>query len=505
VSPQNSELTTGNSQLTTESSEPSLTSRVVKGAGWVFAGKMVGRGLQLVKLVVLARLLAPEDFGLFGIVMLAIATLQTFTQTGFGAALIQRKGDIADYLDTAWTVQVIRALVLAGVLFAVAPVVGWFFDEARAVDLLRVMCISVAIGGFANIGTIYFSKELQFHKQVLYNVGTAVVSLIVGVVLAYQLRSVWALVWAGLAGSAAGCALSYLIHPYRPHARFDRAHAQELFGFGKWMLGSSIVIFLALHGDDAFLGKVLGASALGLYQLAYRLSSAPATEITYLTSGVMMPAYAKVQEDRDRIGRAFLQVFEVVVSLTLPLTVFIIVAAPEIVLGLLGPKWAPAILPLQLLAVAGFIRAVAATGGPLFVGTGRPHMDFWMNLGRVSVIAITIYPLTMAWGVAGTSLSVVLGLAATLPVWATVRAIGYVTWAQIGRRAAHGAFLAVGVACAVLTVRLAYPVHAPAMLLVLELGAALLLSLVTIWLTGRCLGTGLSIQGLKAWRAIRAS
>ena len=415
-------------------SDLSLTARVVRGGVWVFAGKVVGRGLQFVQLVVLARLLTPADFGLFGIVMLAIAVLETFSETGFNAALIQRKDNAEAYLDTAWTVQVIRRLVLAMVLFAGAPVVGWFFQEPRAVPLMRLMSLSVALSGFVNIGIIYFQKELQFHKQVVYDVLTAVVSLIVGVVLAYKLRSVWALIWAGLAGTAAQCALSYCLHSYRPHPRLDRAQAAELFRFGRWMLGSSIVVFVALHGDSAFLGKMLGATALGVYQMAYRIGNLAATEIAYLTNTVMMPAYAKVQDDRARLGRAFLQVFEVVMSLALPLTVFIVLAAPEIVLGVLGSRWQAAIVPIEILAVAGLLRAIAATGGPVFVGTGRPRMSFSLQVVRVSVFAISIYPLTKLFGVAGTCCSIVCGIAATLPVWTRVTGLTGVTWGDLLRR-----------------------------------------------------------------------
>ena len=411
--------------------EPSLTARVVKGAGWVFAGKIVGRGMQLVKLVVLARLLSPEDFGLFGIVLLAIAALQSFTQTGFSTALIQRKDNTEDYLDTAWTVQVIRGLVLAGILFAVAPVVGWFFEEPRCVPLLRVMCASVAIGGFVNIGIIYFRKELEFHKQFIYDLGTAIVSLAVGVVLAYRLRSVWALIWAGMAGAATRCILSYVIHPYRPRVRTQYSEAAELFRFGRWVLGSSVVIFLAGNLDHAFLGKMLGVGALGLYQMAYRLSNTPATEVTHLTNAVMIPAYAKVQDEGERLGRGFLQVFELVTSVALPLTVFIVVAAPEIVLGLLGKKWEAAVTPLQVLAVAGCLNAIEATSGPVFMGVGQPRLDFFKNLCRVAVMLVSIYPLTVFWGVTGTCVSVVLGLCAALPVWARVKSIARLSWLSI--------------------------------------------------------------------------
>jgi O-antigen/teichoic acid export membrane protein len=487
-------------------SEPSLTSRVVKSVGWVFAGRVANRGLGLIKMVVLARLLAPENFGLFGIVMLAIATLQTFITTGFNTALIQKQENTEEYLDTAWTIQVVRGLVLAGILFAAAPAVGWFFEEPRAVPLLRVMCISVALGGFINIGMIYFQKELEFHKSFIYESVSAFLSLAVGIALAYHLRSVWALIWAGLAGAIVNVVLSYVFHPYRPTFSFDRSKTRELFRFGKWILGSSVVVFLSTQGDDAFLGKILGAGALGLYQMAYRLSNLPATQITHVTNAVMMPAYAKVQDNPQRLGRAFLQVFEIVITLVLPLTALLVFAAPEIVLGLLGEQWADAIVPLQILTFAGLLRAIAATGGPLFVGSGMPHMDFWMNVCRVGMIAVFIYPLTMRFGVAGTSFCIVLALASTLPLWARVLRYTQLDWSAAIRRCLHGFVLALLVMISVLITRsvLGEFLNSYALLLVAQVfvsGLACAVWFVISWTGFR---TGPTRILLRSWKALRA-
>lgn len=485
--------------------EPPLTARVVRGAAWVFVGKIVGRGLQLITVVVLARLLTPEDFGLFGIVMLAVAALETFSETGFGTALIQRKDNTEAYLDTAWTVQVIRGFALAGIMYAVAPAVAWFFNEPRAVPLLRMMCFVEVLRGFRNIGIIYFRKELQFHKQVAYNLLGSLASVAVGIPLAFCLRSVWALVWAALAGASAGCLFSYVLHPYRPRPRFQTAQALELFRFGRWLLGMSVVVFISTNLDRVVLGKVLGTVALGLYHVAYMISIMPATQVTHLTNAVMMPTYAKLQTDRRRLGNAFSQVFEVVMSLAVPLSAFVMLTAPQIVLGLLGPQWEAAIVPLRILAIAGLIRAIAATGGPLFVGAGHPHMDFWMNLGRASIIALLVYPFTKWLGVPGAALAVVLGLAATLPIWVKVRSIAGVSGGAILRSMAPGFVLAGLVVIAVWTVRLLDLGAGPLLTLLLQGAAAVLLCGAGAVGAGKWFNRGVTVYALKAWRATRTA
>ncbi|MFP4029864.1 MAG: lipopolysaccharide biosynthesis protein, partial [Candidatus Brocadiia bacterium] len=483
-------------------SQRSLTSRVVKSVGWVFAGKAFGRVLKLLQYVILARLLAPKDFGLFGIVMLAIGTLQTFSKTGFHAALIQRRDDTEAFLDTAWTVQAVRGVVLGVLLYVAAPGVAAFFDEPRAPALLRVMCISVMLGGLKNVGIIYFRKELKFHKQVLYNCGTALISLIVAIVLAYRLHSVWALIWAGLAGSASGVLLSYLIHPFRPRLSLEPGRARGLFSFGVWMLGTSIVVFIATKLDDALVGKMLGAGALGLYQMAFRLSNTPATEITHVTNAVMMPAYARVQDQTARLRRGFLSVLEFTMSFCLPLTAFLVIAAPVVVEGLLGSGWQGAIVPLQILAFAGLFRAFAATFGPLFVGTGTPRNDFRMNLVRMFVLAATIYPLTALWGLAGASLSVVLALMATCLAGMRALSITRTSLKMVAGRLLPGLALAVPTAGAALF-GLALDLPGPVWSLVAttaSVGGAFLLC---AWLLGVLLKTGPFVYFRKALETIR--
>ena len=479
-----------------------LRARVVKSAGWVFAGRFLLRGLMLTKLVIMARVLEPRDLGLFGIVMLSLQALDTFARTGFHAALIQRKDGTHAYLDTAWTVQAIRGVVLAGALLAGAPLIAAFFGEPLLVPLLRVMSGCIALNGLTNVGVVYFRKDLQFHRQFLLDAVKGLTSFVLGVWLVFALRSVWALIWARLAAEAAQCAVSYVVHGYRPRPRLDRARAAELFRFGRWVLGSSIVGFLTMHGDDAFLGKLLGAGLLGVYQVAYQLASVPATEIAGLMNTVMMPAYAKVQYDARRLRGAFLSVFEVVTSLAVPLAAFIFFAAPQLVLGLLGPRWAPAVAPVQVLAVAALLRAIAATGAPVYVGTGRPHMAFRMDLARLLVIAATIYPLTRAFGTAGTAASVALGMAAALPLWARVAQVLGIRRCAMLKAAAPAGVLGLLVPPGVWLARLV-PWGSPQLGLAAALLACGILCALGAWATGRWFGCGLAVQARKVLGDLR--
>ena len=141
-------------------SSESLSSRVVRGGAWIFSLRITNRGLGFVRTIILARLLVPEDFGLLGIAMLAISTLDAFSQTGFQSALIQRKGNVRAYLDVAWTVLAVRGVVLFLMLFAAAPMAAKFFHSPQATAVIMVIAINMLLTGFGNIGVVFFQKEL---------------------------------------------------------------------------------------------------------------------------------------------------------------------------------------------------------------------------------------------------------------------------------------------------------------------------------------------------------
>jgi len=389
-----------------------LSHLVVKGGAWSFLLKSLQVLLQVIKLIILARVLNPRDFGLMGIALLTIAVLETFSGTGFQSALIQKKENIKPYLDSAWTVAVLRGLVLFTTLFIIAPYAGRFFDSPGAVPIIKIVGLTLLIRAFSNVAVVYFRKEMQFNKEFLYLFGGSIVDFVVSVCTALIFKNIWALVFGLLAGHSASLILGYVIYPYRPRIDFNLKIIKGLFSFGKWVLGSSIVIFLATHGDDAFLGKVLGVTMLGFYQLAFRIGNTPSSEITGIINRVLFPAYAKIQDDTVRLKEAYFRVLTLIMLFVVPLVVGIVIFSPEFIRIFLGTKWLPMKTPLQILAIAGFFRAVAGTSGPVFHALGKPVLDFKVNLIRVLVIICSIYPLTMAWKINGTSLSVLLGIIA---------------------------------------------------------------------------------------------
>jgi len=159
-----------------------LSQRAVVSGVWVFLLRVVQQLFSLARLVILARILAPQDFGLMGIALLSMATLETFSQTGFQQALIQKKHYIKPYLDSAWTVLILRGVILFGILFLIAPYAASFFDAPEAKPIIQVIGLSVIFQAFTNIGVIHFQKELEFNKQFIYQLSGTLTDFVVAIV-----------------------------------------------------------------------------------------------------------------------------------------------------------------------------------------------------------------------------------------------------------------------------------------------------------------------------------
>lgn len=383
-----------------------LSKKVIRGGIWVFTIRIFNRGLGFIRTIILARLLAPEDFGLLGIAMLSISTLETFTQTGFQAALIQKKENINPYLDTAWTVSAIRGIVLFFILFFSAPLVATFFNSVQASLIIRVIALSTLFSGFRNIGILFFQKELNFKRQFVYEFSATMVDLFVAISLAFLLRNVWALIWAGLCTNLVRLFMSYIIQRYRPRFYFSKAIFQDLFGFSKWVVGSSILVFIITHGDDIYVGKIIGISALGLYQMAYLISNLPATEITHVISQVTFPAYSKLQDNLSKLRDAYLKVLYITLFISIPVAFGIFTLAPEFTQLFLGEKWIQIAPIIKILVFAGLTRSLAATAGYVFYAVGKSKLDTILQIVRFIALAITIYPLSKKYGIVGVSISV---------------------------------------------------------------------------------------------------
>jgi O-antigen/teichoic acid export membrane protein len=390
-----------------------LYRKSIRGGAWLFALRIFTQLLSMAALVILYRLLDPKDFGLLGIGTLTMGMLMSLTEIGFREALIQRE-DAEQYLDVAWTFKIVRGFAIFLVVYMIAPYIAEFFARPDAIGIIRVVSITLIFESVSNIGTVYFAKNIEFHKQFIQQIAGTVVWAIVTIILAFMYKNVWALVLGRLSGSLTRCIISYLIHPYRPKLSFDFSKVKKLWKFGKYIFVSKILVYLCHHGDDILLGKVLGVTALGYYQQAFKMGNIVTNEIGNKIATVSFATYSKLQDNLGKIRGGFFKSLQVSSLIVFPITGGIIILAPEFIRLILGQKWMPMLSAMQILSIAGAMKCLQA--GSVFMALGRPDVSAKRTMVRFIIIAATIYPLTVKFGIAGTSFCVLLPAFVLVPV-----------------------------------------------------------------------------------------
>lgn len=408
------------------SSDGTLSQRAVRGGFWVFSSYGGGKLLGFIRSVILARLLLPSDFGLMGLAAVATGFLTVITEVGTGQALIHKQDDSDDMLNTAWTLTLLRSTTLCALTFLTAGPVAALFETPALAPILRVMSFLFVISGLENIGLILLKKELDFRTLAYFDFASNVLSLVAVIIAALILRNAWALVLGSLFQALIALVGSYVIHPFRPRLTWRPQTVRVLLNYGKYIFGGGIVRYFLTQGDDALVGKVLGTAQLGFYGMAYNVSNMPATSITHIIARVAFPAYAKLQNDIPSLRHAYLRMLKFIGLLAVPVSGGLLAVAPELVHVLYGEKWLPMIPSFMILCIYGLERAINASVGPLFQATGRPQVVFYLNLFKLILLALIIYPFTIRYGIMGTSIAstlvaIIISMNATFSVAKTLQ------------------------------------------------------------------------------------
>jgi O-antigen/teichoic acid export membrane protein len=387
------------------STKGSLSQKAVRSGFWVLFSYGFGRVLNILRTVILARLLLPADFGLMGLATIATGFISILTEIGIGPALIYKQDESDEILSTAWFISLIRGIVLCGLTIAISGPVSAFFETPELAPILQVMAFTFIANGLNSIGLILLEKELDFGKLAILDLTANIISLISAVIAAWILRNTWALVIGTFAQVIVMLLGSYLIHPFKPKWKWSVTAARNILNYGKYIMGVQIVSFGLTQGDNTLVGKLLGTTDLGLYSMAYNLASLPATSISHLISKVAFPAYAKIKDDLATLRDGYLKVLRLTALLAVPAAGGLFALAPELVRLLYGEKWMPMVPALMIMCIYGLERAINSPAGALLNATGRPKTLFHLQLIKLALLALFIYPLTIRFGILGTSIA----------------------------------------------------------------------------------------------------
>lgn len=389
-----------------------LRRRWLAGGGWALLTLGLGMGAGVVRTLVVARLLGAHELGVMGIALLALGTAEALTATGVETALVSHPGDPREDLDAAFTLQLFRGLLVCAVLWAAAPLVAAFFATPEAVPVVRAVGVVAVLRGLANPAAALLVRRIEFGRLFWWSVPEVVAGFALAVGVAVARRDVWALVAAAVGAQAVATAASYAMLPRRPRLSLRREALRRLVHYGKWVSGSRMLMFLSLHVDNAVVGRVLGTSALGVYQLAFRIGELGVATFTRAIVQVALPALSQLRGDAAALRRAFGGMLRLVLAANGIFAAAVLLLAGPLVGRLLGPEWMPAVPVLRILAVAMVFRAVVVLASELFHAVRRPRLTFEANALRLAVLLASVLPLTYAFGLQGAALAVLLAGAA---------------------------------------------------------------------------------------------
>jgi len=372
--------------------------------------QVVSKLAGLIQRVILARLIAPHDFGLMGIALLVIGGFEAFSTPDLASSLIQKKGDIRDYLNTFWTCQIIRAVFVSIILITGAPFLANFFNSPSSANIIRFVSLGIILRAGINPGMVQFQKNIELRPRFIMISSASIAGAVISIIYAVIWENVWALVVGVIFSALVSCLVSYVLHPFRPKLELSVDKMIEMFKFGGWLWLAGILTFCVIQGDDLFVSRMLGISMLGYYQMAFWVANLPTTQITNVLNQVSFPAYSEMQSDSLRLTAGFLKTLQGTVIIILLYTIVLFLLAEPITVFVLGPQWKPMVPALKILCFAGFLRCISATLGPVIMAAGKPKLITVGQTIRLLVLAATIAGFTRRWGLQGASLSVVLSL-----------------------------------------------------------------------------------------------
>lgn len=391
------------------------TKSTISGFSWQTVLRIASMGVVLVKTMFIAHILSPNDFGLFALIAIALGIAEATTETGVNLTIIQSKRSISYFIDTAWTIAIIRGFLIGILMVVMGIFMSRFYNESSLTILIAIAALVPVIKGFINPSIILFHKNLEFLKDSLFKFAIVLFEACATILFAYFFRSVTALILGLLAAGIFEVLLSFLIFSEKPTFNYISNRAKVIFSNAKGLSISAALSYLNQNVDDFMLGKIIGTHSLGLYHNAYSLGHKTNYDFAKSAHHSFLPIFAKIVDDKVRIKRAFTKSFFVTTILFSGLSLPLLIAPTFFVSLILGPQWLSLAPYLYLFVLAGILQSIAMIFYSLFFAQKR-YSTINTHLAFTVVILITLLLiLPQHFGISGAGMALVISRFVTLP------------------------------------------------------------------------------------------
>ena len=379
----------------------SLAGKASRAIGWNFTSTVLSRVANFGIGVMLARLLGPQEFGVFAVAYVALFAMQTFNELGMGMAIVRWERDPSEITPTVTTISVLVSVVAYAACFAVAPVYASAMGDPAATSVVRVLAVAILIDGFCNTPNGLLQRRFQQGRNAIAIQSGGWTGTGITVALAWAGYGAMSLAIGQVAGALICMILLLSFAPGSLRMGFNRSRARELFGFGLPLAGTNVIAFAVTSVDQVVVGHILGATALGFYVLAFNVASWPTNIFSNPVRNVTPALFARLQSDPAALRSSFLTALGLLSAIALPLCLLIAGCAEPLIGMVYGAHWLPAAEPLRWLAILAALRILIELSYDYFVVLGRSRFVLIVQLVWVLVLIPALIMGAHAYGIAG--------------------------------------------------------------------------------------------------------
>ena len=391
-----------------------LRAKTTRGAALLGGASFSEQAGRLARNMLLTRLLAPSAFGTMAIVLSSSAIIGALSEVGLRVAVIRNpRGRESAYLNAAWWLSMGRGFGVYAICFVMAPWVARFYGNSGLSALLRVALLGALLEGAMSPRSCLPQKDMKFGRWAVISNGGAVCGVILTVILSFVLRDVWALAIGYCSENAFRCLLSYILCPGLPSLGWDRDAARDLLRYSRGAYGLSFLNLIFTRTDIFILGKLYSPTALGLYTMAVYLAQTPTGFIQNLVGSTLVPTFAQVQEDHQRINRIVLEATSWLIVLGLPAVVFIWLYAPSLLSIIYGARYLKSAVPLSIASTVAILGILNGVITDVFSAMGRPALHRRAVAASAVIMIVAIYPACKLLGVVGGQLAALAAIGAS--------------------------------------------------------------------------------------------
>ena len=367
--------------------------RTVQALGWVFGSQLSSQAISFCFGIILARLLAPDDFGLIAMVMVFSGFASLLSDVGFGSALIHKQDANQLHYSSVFWLNLALGCLMAFAFYFSSTWISEFYSRPEIKEIVQLLGLSFIVGSLALVPRIKLRKNLNFKTLTLVDFTGMIISGITGITLAIKGYGYWSLVFQILVKDLVTASLVWAFGKWAPRFSFDMGSIRELFGFSFNVFLSKAVQYLAGKLDVIIIGRVLGGNALGIYDKALSLMLFPLQNVSHVIANVMFPSLSMIQSDKERVKDVYLRCTRAISLLTFPMMVGMFVISESFVMGVLGEQWAELIPVMQIFCISGIIRSIVTVTGAIYLSQGETGLQL--------KVTILTKPITIAGVIAG--------------------------------------------------------------------------------------------------------